>query len=190
MSKRTNREALEHAYHVIDAKHGLTALASVNQKVQRIIINADSLMSDICQCADEIKIINFNQITENYPDLGMPNGLWLELVGLRKLQLHTSLPDEVIQKITNQILGGNNVAALRESLITSMAKSNELKATSVTEAKHLQYNADEVLDEEFREILDKSAKLRHRLDSELWPALRSYGDAKIFLEILKEYKCK
>jgi hypothetical protein len=177
MAKRTNREALEHAYHAIDELHGISALASVNEKVQAIIIQANSIMSSICECADEIKITNFNEVTENYPDLGMPVNLWLELVHLRNLQLHTSLPDEVISKISMQILGGNNITALRESLITSLAKSNELTAPSTSDEKHIQYEADQILDEEFRQLLDDSAKLRHKLDSELWPKLRTYGDA-------------
>jgi hypothetical protein len=182
MAKRnTNREQFEQAFMQVDTWHGLSALGTLNDKVQKLIISADDLQSAICDMADQIKIHNFQQISEQYPDLGIIPNIWVELVHLRRLQLFSNLPDEVIQKISQQILGGNNITALRESLITSLSKSTELQAPSVSEPKQLKYEHLETLDSEFMEILNESAKLRNELDSMLWPKMGLYRDAFTFL---------
>lgn len=174
---KINKELAKVAYDTLDLELGLSSMDTIAEKVQALVISGDKVMGDICEHADIIKIHMFETISEQFPELGIPNGVWLELVNLRRLKMFGNLPESVMDKIANSYLGAKNVTAFRESAISSIASDATMTVPTVDVPKKLDYSADTELNEEFKEILDNCATIRHKLDNELWPKLRTYGDA-------------
>ena len=184
--KKQNEEVLLQAYNAVCRKYSLDSSAPVNEQVHIIIEKADRLQTKICQKADSIKIDAYQHIKEDYPELGIPKSVWLELVNLRRLQRHTTLSDDFIAKVALSFEGAKNVTALRTTLLDAI-KTNTIDKVEVPTCeteKELQYEATEQLSQDFIDTLDNCADTRHHIDSKLWPELRLLGDA--FCHLTKE----
>ena len=185
-SKKQNAELLQQAYYAVISNYGLDNTLSTNDQVHCIIEWADELQTEICAKADYIKIEAYNVVKESWPELGIPKTVWQELVHLRRLQRHTTLSDDFIAKVALTFEGAKNVTALRSTLLEAI-KNNALDSVQVPTCeteKTLQFDSTADLSEEFVELLNECADVRHEIDSQLWTKMRILGDA--FCHLTKE----
>lgn len=176
---KENEELLANAYRKVEAALELFNCSDTNDKVRKIILAADDLQTQICQEADEIKIDAYATIKDDYPELGIPKNVWLELVHLRRLQRHTELSEDYIAKIAMSFEGAKNVTAFRTAMLDGIATGNidNMQVPTCETEKVLQFESTKPLPEGFVELLNDCADKRHHLDSVLWPEMRIYGDA-------------
>jgi hypothetical protein len=181
--KKQNEELLQQAYYSVVKNYQLDQNAPVNDQVHSIIEHADALQDQICKNADYIKIDAYQRVKEDYAELGIPKGVWLELVNVRRLQRHTTLTDDVIAKITASFDGAKNVTALRMTLLDAIEHNNvdNVAVPTVDTEKSFTYGQGEPLAPEFIDLLDECADIRHEIDSKMWTQMRILGDAFSYL---------
>jgi hypothetical protein len=185
-NKKQNEELIQQAYQKVASELGLNDKQTINEKVHAIILEANDLQTDICLKADSIKITAYEQVNSTWPELGISNPIWLELVNLRRLQRHTELSDEFIAKVAATFDGAKNATALRMSMLDAIKTNtlDHLQVPTCDSEKDLEFTPSTELAPEFIELLNECAATRHEMDSKLWVRMRLLGDA--FTYVTKE----
>lgn len=181
--KKQNNELLQEAYSAVCRMLNLRPHMSVNEQVHKMIYAADDIQVKICEAADHIKVNAYDKVKEWWPELGIPKPTWLELVHIRRLQRHTTLSDDFIDKIARSFDAAKNITALRMTIIDAI-KTNNLEHANIAtidSEKKLEFESTETLPEDFITLLNECADLRDKIDTEMWPSMRLIGDAFCYL---------
>jgi hypothetical protein len=179
MAKKQNIELQRLQYEGVALELGLAGLTT-NEQVRAIILAADDVQSEICKQADTIKIDNYQVIKDAYPDLPITQGMFIELVNLRTMQLYADLSDKVKDKIMASYVGQKTFAATRQAIIDSMTTKGSIQIPDIEEEPSIEFETTDA-DEDFIEMLNECAGIRQTIDTVLWPKLHGYGDAFCYL---------
>lgn len=164
-----DRQKCEDSYNVIKDVLELNSSMTVNEQVQKIIYHTDSILTEICEHADLIKIDYLEQVQEIFP---IARAQWMEFVKLAVNSATGSISDKHVSKMEESFENSIFITSQRMKFMDTFIKSSGSTKIEFPEKEQdipLPQLSEFESSEEFELLLQQAVTTRLHLNQVLWP---------------------